>query len=57
MPRDIDDGLYDISVGSVAGMLKVGLEEKYWIGFEPCAMTIPPDRFEELGIEHVGRIV
>ena len=57
VPRDIDDRLYDISVDSVAGMLKVGLEEKYWIGFEPCAMTIPPDRFEELGIEHVGRIV
>ena len=57
MPKDIDDRLYDISVGSVAGMLKVGLEEKYWIGFEPCAMTIPPDRFEELEIEHVGRIV
>lgn len=57
VPREIDDRLYDITVDSMAGMIRVGHEERYWIRFEPCAMTIPPDRFEELGIEHVDGII
>ena len=57
VPRDIDERLYDITVDSMAGMIRVGLEDRYWIGFEPSMLRINPDDFQMLGIEHVDFIV
>lgn len=56
VPKELDDRLDTITVDSVAGALSVGKDEDWWLGFEPIALYISPDRFDECGVERVDRI-
>lgn len=56
VPKEIDERLDTLSVDNKAGVMKVGKEEQVWLGFEPIALYLSPDQFEELGIEKTGHI-
>ena len=56
VPKEIDERLETLSVDNKAGVLKVGKEEQVWLGFEPIALYLSPERMKELGIEKTDHI-
>ncbi len=56
VPKAIDERLDTITVDSMAGVISVGDEDNWWLGFESIALYLSPTQCEKEGVDWVDRI-